>query len=248
MGCPEKWFPLTVNHAPKPCKIFYTCIFPTIDFHPKKIEERQKQQNRRELRSHIQATARASIAHPSTSKSFDRTSKHRRVAPLHRWDRRTPTPPRSSPPKTDLVLDPKIIYTAILAIVLDHHHSRPLDLMIFFFLLGFVSFVFIYWEMILYICLKAEKMWVISKKCVFYSIFKNTTKHQKIFFKAFFEMQQNTWKYFHFPKIFLPKNILHLENILYWNKCSLNVHNFQRIDTIVYFQGMYTILFNEHNF
>ena len=44
------------------------------------------------------------------------------------------------------------------------------------FLLGFVS-VFIYWEMVLYICLEAEKMWGTSRKCVFYIIFSNTTKH-----------------------------------------------------------------------
>ena len=50
------------------------------------------------------------------------------------------------------------------------------DLMNFFWL-GFVSFVFIYWEMVLYICLEAEKMWETSRKCVFYIIFKNTTKH-----------------------------------------------------------------------
>ena len=38
-------------------------------------------------------------------------------------------------------------------------------------------FVFIYWEMVLYICLEAEKMWEIRRKCVFYIIFSNTTKH-----------------------------------------------------------------------
>ena len=75
-----KWFPLTVNHAPKPCKIFYTCILPSIDFHPRKIEEREKQQ---ELRLHIQAPARASIAHPSISKI---------VAPQHRLDCHHPRP------------------------------------------------------------------------------------------------------------------------------------------------------------
>ena len=46
-----------------------------------------------------------------------------------------------------------------------------------FFFLGFVSFGFMDWEMILYICLEAKKMWATSRKCVFYSIFKNTTKH-----------------------------------------------------------------------
>ena len=81
-----------------------------------------------------------------------------------------------------------------------------------FFFLSFVSFVFLYWGMILYICLAAEKMWATSSKCVFYSIFKNTTKHQKMFFKTFFEIQLNTWKYFPFPKIAFLKNILHESN------------------------------------
>ena len=45
------------------------------------------------------------------------------------------------------------------------------------FFLGFVSFVFVDWEMILYICLEAEKKWATSRKCTLYSIFKNTTKH-----------------------------------------------------------------------
>ena len=49
------------------------------------------------------------------------------------------------------------------------------DLMNFFWL-GFVS-VFIYWEMRLYICLEAKKMWGTRRKCVFYIIFSNTTKH-----------------------------------------------------------------------
>ena len=46
--------------------------------------------------------------------------------------------------------------------------------------------------MILYIRLATKKMWATSRKCVFYGIFKNTTKYQKIFFKTFFEMQPNT--------------------------------------------------------
>ena len=84
------------------------------------------------------------------------------------------------------------------------------DLMNFF--LSFVSFVFLYWGMILYICLAAEKMYSTSRKCVFYGIFKNTTKYQKIFFKTFFKMQPNTWKYFPFPKIAFSENILHEPN------------------------------------
>ena len=60
------------------------------------------------------------------------------------------------------------------------------DLKIFFS--GFCLCFCIEEWMILYICLAAEKMWVTSKKCVCYSIFKNTTKYQKICFKTFFEM------------------------------------------------------------
>ena len=64
------------------------------------------------------------------------------------------------------------------------------DLMIFF--PGFCLCFCIEEWMLLYICLATEKMWATSRKCVFYGILKNTTKHQKIFFKTFFEMQSNT--------------------------------------------------------
>ena len=64
------------------------------------------------------------------------------------------------------------------------------DLMIFFS--GFCLCLCTKEWMILYICLAAKKMWATSRKCVFYDIFKNTTKHQKIFFKTFFKMQPNT--------------------------------------------------------
>ena len=44
-------------------------------------------------------------------------------------------------------------------------------------LMNLTGSVFIYWEMVLYICLEAKKMWEIRRKCVFYIIFSNTTKH-----------------------------------------------------------------------
>ena len=67
--------------------------------------------------------------------------------------------------------------------------------------------------MILYIRLATEKMWATSRKCVFYGIFKNTTKHQKIFFETFFERQLNTWKHFPFRKIeYFPEILLHKPN------------------------------------
>uniref|UniRef100_A0A7N2MYA8 Uncharacterized protein n=1 Tax=Quercus lobata TaxID=97700 RepID=A0A7N2MYA8_QUELO len=85
----------------------------TTKFKDQKIEEREKQQNWRELQSPL----------PSTDESSDRTSTHQQVASQHRQDRRTPAPPRLSPsktdpPKTDLVLDPQLIGAAVLAIVL----------------------------------------------------------------------------------------------------------------------------------
>ena len=44
-------------------------------------------------------------------------------------------------------------------------------------LMNLIGSVFIYWEMVLYICLETEKMWEIRRKYVFYIIFSNTTKH-----------------------------------------------------------------------
>ena len=93
-----------------------------------------------------------------------------------------------------------------------------------FVLLGFIwvfrnewHYVFV-WEL-----RKCEKMWATSKKCVFYGIFKNTTKHQKIFSKNFFEMQPNTWKHFLFRKIAFPENIYFPEILLHEPNAGLAV-------------------------
>ena len=82
--------------------------------------------------------------------------------------------------------------TALIAIAVPRHVISPLvepsclslflllsiwpDLMIFFFSGFCLCFCIEEW-MILYICLAVEKMWATSRKCVFYDIFKNTTKH-----------------------------------------------------------------------
>ena len=76
--------------------------------------------------------------------------------------------------------------------------------------------------MIFYIRLAIEKMWATSRKCVFYGIFKNTTKHQKIFFEIFFEMQPNTWKHFPFRKIAFLENGIFSGNAFIQTKRSLN--------------------------
>ena len=64
-------------------------------------------------------------------------------------------------------------------------------------------------------------MWATSRKCIFYGIFKNTTKHQKIFSKTFFEMQLNTWKNFPFRKIAFPENRIFSGNTFTRTKRSL---------------------------
>ena len=69
----------------------------------------------------------------------------------------------------------------------------------------------------LYIRLATKKMWATSRKCVFYGIFKNTTKHQKIFF----EMQPNTWKHFPFRKIAFLENRIFSKNTFTQTKRSL---------------------------
>ena len=194
-----KWFSLTVNHAPKPCKIFYTCILPSIDFYPKKTEEREKQQ---ELRSHIQAPTRAPIAHPNTGESHPSTGEI--ITPQHRLDRHQPRPidPKSisfstqsssAPP-----FSPLFLTTDLSLFPSTAEYDEFFCWVVFLLCLSIEKWYYIFvWKL-----RKSEKMWATSKKCVFYSIFKNTTKHQKIFFKVFFEMQPNTWKYFHFLKIF----------------------------------------------
>ena len=52
----------------------------------------------------------------------------------------------------------------------------PLSLSSFFSQFDWIWWIF-WFDLILYICLEAEKMWTSSRKCVFNSIFKNTTKH-----------------------------------------------------------------------
>ena len=76
--------------------------------------------------------------------------------------------------------------------------------------------------MVLYIRLVIEKMWenwATSRKCVF----KNTTKHQKIFSETFFEMEPNTWKYFPFWKIAFPENTYFLKILLHEPNAALNL-------------------------
>ena len=90
-----------------------------------------------------------------------------------------------------------------------------------FFFLGFVCVSVLkneWYYILIWQPRKCEKMWATSRKCVFYGIFKNTTKHQKIFFK----MQQNTWKHFPFRKIAFLENRIFSENTFTRTKRSLS--------------------------
>ena len=89
-----------------------------------------------------------------------------------------------------------------------------------FFFLGVICVSGLRNEIIIFVWQrrKSEKMWARSRKCIFHGIFNNTTKHQKIFFTIFSQIQPNTWKYFPFRKIafsenkYFPKNILRKPN------------------------------------
>ena len=139
----------------------------------------------REIESHPDRTERdrrrtqsPSTSHPSTS-SFDREiESHRERSlvnpePRSRLRLRRDRTPRSHRDGTNHTDRTEIAIEKWLGF--DEFDRIWLDLMNFF-LLGFVS-VFIYWKMVLYICLEAEKMWGARRKCVFYIIFSNTTKH-----------------------------------------------------------------------
>lgn len=78
--------------------------------------------------------------------------------------------------------------------------ENKINLSLSWWRLNFFSFFgFIYWNFYYNIRLETKKMWETSKKYILLSIFRNTTsKHLKIFSRAFFKMQQNTWKYFVF--------------------------------------------------
>ena len=166
------------------------------------------------------------IAHPSTGKSSDRTSKHRQVAPQHRRDRAT-NPPNDRPtsstgeiaPQTHEPIDPPNEWpTPRLSRHLQIDPPRPLasrthepislcpSLMIglvilIFFVLIFVScVVYIFWFSVIIF------VWIL-RKC---------EKHDKNgFSRVFSATQPNTRKYF--PKHFLEWNQT-LENIFLFRK------------------------------
>ena len=87
------------------------------------------------------------------------------------------------------------------------------------FCLGFVSFMFLCLEMILYIRLEAEKMWATSRKC--------EQQVENVFSIVFSRAQPNTKKYFskYFLKchqtpenIFFSKKYFHLKIFYTWKK------------------------------
>ena len=185
-----------------------------------KDAQREKEREKGLTHANTEREREREIANPKNPRSShhrrDRQTRDRRTQKTkdcQTWDRRTANPriaSRTAPiAPTSHTANPQIAsHTSVIA--------PQFDRIWWFFFFGFVSFVswtekwyYIFvWKM-----RKCEKIWATSRKCVFYSIFKNTTKYQKIFFKAFFEMQPNTWKYFPFLKIaYFPENILHEPN------------------------------------
>ena len=120
------------------------------------------------------------IAHPSTDESFDRTSKHRQVAPQHRRDRTTNPPtdwPTSSTgeiaPRTHELIDPPSEWPTPRSTHLVHQQvaptnrslSVPLSRLVLWFWFFFFDFCFLCCLYILIlcnnICLDPKKMWEI---------------------------------------------------------------------------------------
>ena len=96
--------------------------------------------------------------------------------------------------------------------VVEPNRDRSMN----FFFLGVICVSGLRNEIIIFVWQrrKSEKMWARSRKCIFHGIFNNTTKHQKIFFTIFSQIQPNTWKYFPFRKIAFQENKYFPENIL----------------------------------
>ena len=99
--------------------------------------------------------------------------------------------------------------------------------------IAIVRSVRIWWFFLGFVCVLRNEWYYIfvwqSRKCeqqvenVFSMVFfKNTTKHHKIFFETFFEMQLNTWKHFPFRKIAFPENRIFFGNTFTQTKRSLN--------------------------
>ena len=142
--------------------------------------------------------------------------KEERVEIVQSWARRYRPKPSSPISSADITGTTPIVRSA------DRECAKCPDLMIFF-LLGFVCVLRNEWYYIfVWQPRKCEKMWATSRKCVFYGTFKNTTKHQKIFFETFFEMQPITWKHFPFRKIAFPENRIFSGNTFTQTKRSLN--------------------------
>ena len=98
------------------------------------------------------------------------------------------------------------------------------DLMNFFFV--WVLFLCLSIEKWYNICLEAEKMWGIRRKCVFYIIFSNTTKHLKIF---------------SFPENSISEKYLFSENILYKPNIAFIIKENNQCFFFFFFDGIRTV-------
>ena len=177
----KKLFPLTVKYPPHTRKSFYTLILTSNYFHSLQkisllIHSHHSRQAQVEGRRELSPMKPRSSPRPMAPPVWSRRSN---LSPI--WSRRL---------SSSIVLKPISNESGLIVLRL-HRVISPLDrtqsplslpsslnLTEFDdFFLGFVSFVFLCLEMILYICLEAEKMWATNRKCVFYCIFKNITKH-----------------------------------------------------------------------
>ena len=209
------------------------------------VQKRERARERKSSAMKIERSSKASIA-PQGKPISPRSSKASIAEIVHRdrWDRlprSRKAPRRSQSHEASITISRSTMPVAIAGSVdrdlVKHRADRSpslnpiaslssffsqFDRIWWFFFSGFCLCFCIEEWMIFYIRLAIEKMWATSRKCVFYGIFKNTTKHQKIFFETFFEMQPNTWKHFPFRKIAFLENGIFSGNAFIQTKRSLN--------------------------
>ena len=188
---------------------------------PRAEREREREREEEPRRARLRSSS-PTTPHPKTDRPWPRSS-----SPTASLDH--PRPKSSSPiaspfRKTDRPRTKSLSSIAISPVVEPSRDrstnrlrrsrlsSNPVATWLWFFFSGCEIIIFVWQRR------KSEKMWARSRKCIFHGIFNNTTKHQKIFFTIFSQIQPNTWKYYPFRKIafsenkYFPKNILRKPN------------------------------------
>ena len=169
--------------------------------HAQKRERARERKSSAISHSHRSSSLRVTPSSPhlrsfTVVRSLSQTQTHSREAPCRSWLRKAPRRPQSClHADHDLAKHRADRSPSLNLIASLSSFFSQFDQIWWFFFLGFV-YVSVLRNEWYYIFVwqprKCEKMWATNRKCVFYGIFKNTTKYQKIFLETFFEMQPIT--------------------------------------------------------